>query len=182
MFFHRNRRRRGFGLAEVLIVGAIVAGAHSEGNYTYAINEANRVKGVHNLKQIYTILQIESMTDRLPSPAFYPKGDPKTDPTSIVRIMKDVPPEMFISPFAPEALKKTGLTFVWNDTVNGKQLDQLPKGTWLMIDIAAFITDPNVPKPTSYLVLYANGDAMAVDTLPPDIVKAVQEAQEKGKK
>jgi hypothetical protein len=51
-----------------------------------------------------------------------------------------------------------------------------------LIDIAAFITDPNVPKPTSYLVLYANGDAMAVDTLPPDIVKAVQEAQEKGKK
>jgi hypothetical protein len=38
-----------------------------------------------------------------------------------------------------------------------------------------------VPKPDKYLVLYADGRAEAVTEAPPDIVKAVQEAEAKKK-
>ncbi len=182
MFRSRRRRSLAFTLVEVLAVGAIMSGAHSQGNYTYGLNRANELKGVHNLKQIHLVLRMESMMKgKLPSAVFFPKGDPKKDPKSITRLLKDVPQQMFASPFAPAALKKRGLTFAWNDSVNGKSLDRLPKKTWLLIDIAAFITDPKVPKPRSYMILYADGTAKAVATLPPDIVKAVKTAQAKGK-
>ena len=183
MFRSRRRRSLAFTLVEVLAVAAIMSGAHSQGNYRYGVNRANELKGIHNLKQIYLVLWMDSMTTgKLPRAAFFPKGDPKKDPKSITRLLKGVPQQMFVSPFAPAALKKRGLTFAWNDSVNGKSLDRLPRKTWLLIDIAAFINDPKIPKPQSYLILYADGTAKAVQTLPPDIVKAVKKAQAKGKK
>lgn len=185
MFRSRSRSRRrtlGFGLIEVLAATSIIAGLHSQGNYRYAVNQANEVKGVHNLKQIHMMLRMQTMmSGKLPNAVFFPKGDPKKDPKSITRLIKGVPQQMFISPFAPRALKKKGLTFAWNDTVNGKSLDRLPRNTWLLIDIAAFTADPKLPKPKSYLILYADGRAKAIDKLPPDIVKAVKAAQAKGK-
>ena len=69
------------------------------------------------------------------------------DPKSIINLIPGAMPELFVSPFAPDALKKKGLTFAWNDTVNGKDMSQLPKDTWLLIDMAAFIADPRVPAP-----------------------------------
>jgi len=183
MFRSRSRRRTlGFTLVEVLAATSIIAGMHSQGNYTYVVNRANETKGIHNLKQIHMMLRMQTMTTgKLPNAVFFPKGDPKKDPKSITRLIKGVPQQMFISPVAPRALKKKGLTFAWNDTVNGKSLDRLPRNTWLLIDIAAFIADPKLPQPKSYLILYADGRAKTIDKLPPDIVKAVKAAQAKGK-
>jgi len=173
----RSRRKPlGFGLIEVLAVTGIMTGLNSQSNFRYAINMANEVKGINNLKQIYLLLQTQCMMGGLPNAAFYPKGDPKKDPKSIVRLVQGAPPQLFVSPFAPPALQEKGLTFAWNDAVNGKDFDAV-RNAWLLVDVAAFIADPNVAKPTKYLILYANGKAEAVSTLPPDIVKAVQEAE-----
>jgi len=177
--FIRRRALNGFTLIEVMAVTAIMSTLNSQsGGFRYAIEKANEVKGISNLKQIHMMLQIGD----LPKAAFYPKGDPKTDPTSIVRLIPDAPQELFVSPFAPEALKKKGLTFAWNDAVGGKDISMLPKDTWLLIDLAAFIADPKIPKPHRYLILYADGRALAVDGLPADIDKVVKEAQAKLKK
>ena len=43
--------------------------------------------------------------------------------------------------------------------------------------MAAFIADPGVPAPDRYLLLYADGRAMAVANLPSDIQKVVQQAR-----
>jgi hypothetical protein len=171
----------GFTLIEVLAVTGIMSGLHSQGNYHYAINKANEIKGLHNLKQIHMLLQMQSMTGGLPNAAFYPKGDPKKDRRSIIKLIPGAPAQLFVSPFAPSALQAKGLTYAWNDKVNGKSLDQV-RHTWLLVDLAAFIADPSLPKPSKYLILYANGKAQAVADLPPDIVKAVGKAQEKGSK
>ena len=180
MLASRARRRSiGFTLIEVLAVTGIMSGLHSQGNYRYGVTKANEIKGLHNLRQLHLLLRMQTMTGGLPKAAFYPKGDPKTDPKSIVRLIQGAPPQMFLSPFAPEALRQKGLTYAWNDKVNGKGLDQVPGNTWLMIDLAAFIATPDVPRPKKYLILYANGRAAAVTTLPPDIMRAIKAAHAK---
>jgi hypothetical protein len=181
----RIRRRRGswaFGLIEVMAVSGIMSSMASQtGGFHYAIDAANEVKGVSNLKQIYLLLEAQNIGGTLPSAEFYPKGDPKKDPKSIVNLVQGAEgmSELFVSPFAPDALKKKGLTFAWNDAVNGKDMSLLPKDTWLLIDMAAFIADPNVAPPHKYLLLYADGRALAVAGLPADIDKAVKEARAK---
>ena len=177
---HRHcRRSLGFTLIEVMAVSGIMSSLASQGGYHYAIDKANEVKGVNNLKQIYMLIQAQAMGEGMPAAAFYPKGDPKKDPQSILRLLQGASPELFVSPFAAEGLKQKGLTFVWNDTVNGKDPGLLKQDTWLLIDLAAFSADPSVPKPKKYLVLYADGRSLAIDTLPADIDKAVKEAQGK---
>jgi len=183
MLRSRTRRRpTGFTLIEVLAVTGLMASLHSGGNYQYALSKAREIKGVNSLKQLHLLLQMQCITGTLPKAALYPKSDPRKDPKSIMRLIQGAPPQMFISPFAPEPLRQKGLTFAWNDAVNGKRLSSLPRNTWLLIDLAAFIADPKVPKPRKYLILYANGKAMAVSSLPPDIDKAVKKAKAKGSK
>jgi hypothetical protein len=177
-FFRKRRHRMAFTLVEVLAVSGLMAGLHAKGNYGYALNMANELKGKHNLKQVHMLLQMKSMMGGLPRAAFYPKGDPKKDPRSIIRLL-GTDHRLFVSPFAPQTLQKKGLTFAWNDTVNGKRLDNLPPRTWLLIDLAAFIADPRVPKPEKYLVLYADGTTKAVADVPADIAKAVEAARKR---
>ena len=181
---HRIRHRRrslAFGLIEVLAVSAIMTSMNSSqmGGFQYALDKAKEVKGTENLRQIYLLLLAQTTSEPLPDAVFYPKDDPKKDPKAIMNLIEGSVPELFVSPFAPEAMKKKGLTFAWNDAVNGKDMSQLPKDTWLLIDMAAFIADPNVPAPHRYLLLYADGRALAVVDLPPDIVKVVKEARAK---
>lgn len=181
-FLRLRRNLVAFALIEVMAVSGIMStmASQSAGGYRYAIDAARKTQGVSNLKQIYMMIQAECVGGGLPNAAFYPKGDPMKDPSSIAVILKG-PREMWMSPFAPEAFKSKGLTFVWNDNVNGKDIGNVPKDTWLLIDMAAFITDPNVPKPPKYLILYADGRADAVAEVPYDIKKVVQEAEAKHK-
>jgi hypothetical protein len=182
MFRIRHRRRAlAFGLIEVMMVSAIMTTLNSQsaGGFRYALDLAKETQGKENLRQIYLLLVEQTTSQPLPDAAFYPKGDPKKDPKSIINLIEGAVPELFVSPFAPEALKQKGLTFAWNDAVNGKDLSQLPKDTWLLIDLAAFIADPAVPVPHRYLLLYADGRTMAVTNLPADIAKVVQEARAK---
>lgn len=181
---NKIRRRRGslaFGLIEVLAVSAIMTSMNSSqmGGFQYALDKAKEVQGTENLRQIYLLLMAQTTSEPLPSAVFYPKDDPTKDPKSIMNLLQGSVPQLFVSPFAPEAMKKKGLTYAWNDAVNGKDMSQLPKDTWLLIDMAAFIADPNVPSPHRYLLLYADGRALAVVDLPPDIQKVVKEAQAK---
>lgn len=174
-----RRRVLGVTLIEVLAVTSLMQGLQSQGNFQYAINKANELKGLNNLRQIYLLLQVQCISGGLPDAAFYPKGDPRKDPKSILRLIPSAPKELFVSPFAPPALQETGLTYAWNSALNGKSLDQVPKDAWLLMDVAAFIADPKLPKPGKYLVLYADGRAAAVSELPEDILKVVKEAEAK---
>jgi hypothetical protein len=181
MFRIRRRSRSlAFGLIEVMLVSSIMTTLNIQsGGFRYALDVAKETQGRENLRQIYMLLLAQTAGEPLPDAVFYPKGDPVKDPKSIVNLVQGSVPGLFVSPFAPEALKQKGLTFAWNDAVNGKDMSQLPKDTWLLIDMAAFIADPGVPSPHRYLLLYADGRALAVADLPADIQKVVQEARAK---
>ena len=178
----RRRRLLAFGLIEVMAVSAIMSTLSSQtGGFRYAIDKARETEGVNNLTQIHLLLTTQNIGGSLPNAAFYPQGDPKKDPKSIVNLIQGAEgmSELFVSPFAPDELKRKGLTFAWNDTVNGKDMSLLPKDTWLLIDMAAFIADPGVPSPHKFLVLYADGRALAVNSLPADIDEVVKKARAK---
>jgi hypothetical protein len=182
MFRIRSRRRSlAFGLIEVMLVSSMMTTLNSQtaGGFRYALDLAKETQGKENLRQIYLLLVAQTTAEPLPEAAFYPKGDPRKDPKSIMNLIEGAVPGLFISPFAPEGLRQKGLTFAWNDTVNGKDLSRLPNDTWLLIDLAAFIADPGVPAPHRYLLLYADGRTMAVTSLPPDITKVVEDARAK---
>jgi hypothetical protein len=181
MFRIRRRSRSlAFGLIEVMMVSAIMTTLNSQmGGFRFALDAAKETQGRENLRQIYLLLVAQTTSEPLPDAVFYPKGDPTKDPKSIMNLIQGAMPGLFVSPFAPDELKKKGLTFAWNDAVNGRDMSNLPKDTWLLIDLAAFIADPRVPSPHRYLLLYADGRAMAVANLPPDIDKVVQQARAK---
>jgi type II secretory pathway pseudopilin PulG len=181
MFLKKLGRKRllGFTLIEVMAVSGIMSSMNSQGNYQYIMDRAREMSALNNLRQIHMLLQMQSMGGGLPTADFFPKGDPLKDPKSIVRQIQGAPKDLFVSPFSPEGFRRQGLTYAWNDTVNGRELDRLPKDTWLLIDVSAFIADPQVPKPPKYLVLYADGRTEALTQIPDDILKLVAEAQEK---
>jgi len=52
----------------------------------------------------------------------------------------------------------------------------------LLVDLGAFIVNPDVPRPSKYFILYADGRALAVKDLPTDIQRAVKAAAAKAKK
>ncbi len=174
-----RRKPLGITLIEILTVTSIMSGLNSQSNFQYAINQANQVKGLNNLRQIHLLLQTQCIADALPRATFFPEGDPKKDPKSITRLILNAPPQLFVSPFAPQSLQDKGLSYAWNTALNGKTLDTVPRTTWVLIDVMAFIADPSIAKPAKYLVLYADGRAEAVAEPPADIVKAVKEAEAK---
>ncbi|MBM4038531.1 MAG: hypothetical protein FJ290_08455 [Planctomycetes bacterium] len=174
-----RRNSLGITLIEILTVTGIMSSLNSQSDFRYAINQANQVKGLNNLRQLYLLLQTQCISGALPRATFFPEGDPKKDPKSIIRLLPGAPPQLFVSPFAPQSLQDKGLTYAWNTALNGKTLDTVPRTTWVLIDVTAFIADPSIAKPAKYLVLYADGRAEAVAEPPADIVNAVKEAEAK---
>ncbi len=148
----------GFTLTELLLVTSIL-GAVSPAAYIGVKNKAYEISCMNNLKQIGTTLQMfEIEQGRLPNAKFFPEN-PNTDPRSIKAILKNygMPNEIFICPTAPRQLKDLGLTYLWNDEVNGKSLYSIdnPSQTWLMVDMTAAYEKATSHR-NGYNILYAN--------------------------
>jgi len=164
-------------LAEVMVVVGIVSGLSSTTDFRGAQLQANSVACTQQLRAVATALQMFANAEgKLPDAAFYPKGDPKTDPKSIVVLLKGyVDPKGFICPSAPESLKQKGLTFVWNQAASGKDPAALDPKTWLMIEINAVSAKFPPPHLGKYHVLCADFNVREVDKVPEDLAKLVKD-------
>ncbi|MBU0534461.1 MAG: prepilin-type N-terminal cleavage/methylation domain-containing protein [Candidatus Omnitrophica bacterium] len=152
------KSKTGFTLTELLLVTSIL-GAVSPAAYIGVKNKAYEISCMNNLKQIGTTLQMfELEQGKLPDAKFFP-NNPNTDPRSIKVILKNygMPNEIFICPTAPQQLKDLGLTYLWNDEVNGKSLYSIdnPSQTWLMVDMTAAYEEATSHR-NGYNILYAN--------------------------
>ena len=160
MLFSRLKNSAGFTVTELLIVTAIVTSIPT-GTYVHAKKKALEINCQHNLRQINMALQMFIMTNgKLPSAAFYPK-DSARQKDSIAVILKSYGASkgVFICPAAPEQLEKLGLTYLWNDALNGQRPETIRDASkqWLMMDMTAVSPDVPPPHPSGYTVLYADG-------------------------
>lgn len=164
----RKLGKGGFTLTELLVVTSLL-GTISPAAYIGAKNKAYEIQCANNLKQIGTAIQMfEIDRGRLPNAKFFPEN-PNTDPQSIKVILKSygLPNEIFICPTSPQKLKDVGLTYLWNDEVNGKALYyiQNPSRTWLMTDITAAYEEVSSHM-GGYNVLYADFHVERVSSPP----------------
>jgi len=167
-----------FTLIEITMVAGIIGG--SQGSYTGALKRAKRTACAHNLRQIYQGLLMVDLTEgRLPRISFYSK-DSRKDPHSLLRAIGSSFAPVLVCPTMPEDLKKSGCTYIFNDTLSGKSLTAVgnPSRTWLLMGMTAVMRDKKDPKrlagkqPHSggVNVLYADGHVEWTKT-PPVLVK-----------
>ena len=150
---------RGFTATELLVVTTLLSSIPVSG-YIGVKSKALQVQCAHQLRQIGIAVRLFVMSEgHYPDAAFYPEK-PLEDPKSILAFVKqyDCGGELFICPTAPDALKKKGLTFLWNDALSGEPAAcvRKPAETWMMVDMTAL--DERVSSHQGgYNVLYADG-------------------------
>ena len=151
------RNIRGFTATELLVVTTLISSIPVSG-YIGVKNKALQAQCTNQLRQIGIAVRMFTMTEgKYPAAKFYPEN-PLEDPQSIAVILKSYGKETFICPTAPAALKRSGLTYLWNDELSGKLISQIrkPSSTWLMADMTAL--DERVSSHQGgYNILYADG-------------------------
>lgn len=172
----RAKFRFGFTLIEVMTAMTIAASV-SSGGYSHVMDRAKALQCQNNLRQMGVVLKTMGT---LPNAAFYPSGDPKSDPKSLLVIGKKagLTESMFMCPTAPPEFRDKGLTFLWNDAVNGQGPFSVSR-EWLMIEMNVLSAEPTPPHAGKYHVLYGDGSVKAVTSIPQEIEKAKASAQKK---
>jgi prepilin-type N-terminal cleavage/methylation domain-containing protein len=172
----RARLKFGFTLIEVMAVMTITASV-SSGGYSHVMNRAKALQCQNNLRQMGLVLKTMAA---LPNAAFYPSGDPKSDPKSLLVIGKKagMSESMFMCPTSPAEFREKGLTFLWNSSVNGQGPFSVSR-EWLMIEMNALSANPTPPHAGKYHVLYGSGTVKAVKSVPKEIEKAKVLAKKK---
>jgi len=182
MLRRKITRRAAFTLLEVMVVTTIMTSQAN--NYGNVRRLAYQKSCENNLRQIYMGLTMYEMTHGgLPRAKFYPKN-PRTDRNSIVRMMGADYAPMFVCPVFPEEIKKKGLTYIYNDTLAGLSLDQVPNAreTWLMTEMNAVTDKAPMPHPGGFHILYADGRIEVTRERPKvfvELQEKIEEAQEK---
>lgn len=173
----RKRWRRGalaFTLIEVTMVAGIIGG--SQGSYAGALDRAKRATCANNLQQLYQGLYQKDLFDgRLPEIAFFSK-EPAKDPRSLLNALGPEFSGVMICPTMPEDIKRLGCTYVFNDALSGKSLDNLPnrRGTWVLMDMTGSVRSKENPDQLSgpqphsngVNILYADGHVEWTETPP----------------
>ena len=166
--------KKGFTLTDILLVTTLLTST-STGAYVQAKNKAYEIDCQNRLKQIGAVIQIMLMdTGVFPDAKFFPeKPDENTKSIKVILKAQGVPGEIFVCPSVSDDLKKIGLTYIWNDELNGKSPDTLPDAgkTWLMVDMNAVTEKVSPAHRDGYNVLYADGTASWSNTIKDEISK-----------
>ncbi len=164
--------RAGFTLIELMLVTTILSSLPL-GAYK-AIGKAKEISCKNNLKQIYYVLTMFTMSNdgNLPSACFYPKNS--SDKNSLANILHSYlgSKGIFLCPSLPDKLKKNGITYIWNDRFSNQDPDSLRDRDkeWLMMEMTAVDEKIPPPHPGGYNILYLDGH-IETKQKPPDLKK-----------
>ncbi|MBT3378306.1 MAG: hypothetical protein HN742_38640 [Lentisphaerae bacterium] len=176
----KNRKwQLAFSLTEMMAVTAIVTSIPAA-QYSRAKQKATQLQCQQNLQQIgKSIVMYQMGEGKYPEAVFYPDR-PFEDDKSIAKILDDsgagIPREMWQCPAAPDAIRKLGLTFIYNDKFAGRRSLPRPEKAWLLIELNCVSAKVPPPHPQGYNILFADGHVIASKHLPPSIT-AKQKAQ-----
>ena len=121
-----------------------------------------------DLENIYQALgSYEHRNGSLPELALYP-SEPLMGEDSIRFALSRyiIDPNVFVSPLGHQAIRRTGLTYIWNPELNGSRLTAFEDPVWVLMDVQA--VDPNVRRAhrSGYAVLYSDGRVERVSDSP----------------
>ena len=154
--------RRGFTMAEVLVVTSILTGLGSN-SYQGCTEKAHQVTCFNNLRQLYTAFQMRMIDGELmPQAWFYPPdGHPAREQYNLANIMVGwgVDKRLLICPGAPQEIQRRGICYIYNDRLIGKDLDAVndAANTWLLMDINMATNQVPPAHLGGYNVLYCDG-------------------------
>jgi len=123
-----------------------------------------------NLSKIYSALeQYEADHGRLPAIAFFPE-DVLADSESLCRVLETygISPTNCICRATAIPLRETGITYLWNSSVNRAPFYDLAPTDWLVTEVNAMNDAVPAPHNGEYHVLYANGEIREQE-IPPDL-------------
>jgi prepilin-type N-terminal cleavage/methylation domain-containing protein/prepilin-type processing-associated H-X9-DG protein len=182
MLKKRSMRRAAFTLLEVMVVTTIITSQAN--NYGDVKRLAYQKSCENNLRQIYAALQMYEITHgNLPRAKFYPKK-PKRDSDSLVVLLGPGYEQICICPVFPGEIKDKGLTYLYNDEVGGRSIDQIrdSRNTWLVTEMNAVSDTVPMPHPGGFHILYADGRIVVTKERPAVFVEMQKKAEEQKKK
>ncbi|MCH2176483.1 MAG: hypothetical protein MK193_12225 [Lentisphaeria bacterium] len=156
----------GFTLVEVAAVTAIVSSLPSS-SYSGVKKQAEQIKCQSQLRSIGQQIAMNSMMGGNPKASFYPKNSNARD--SIKKQLGGAS-KLWICPTMPDKLKKTGLTYIYNSNLSGKE-SRNPSKDWILIEMTAVSKKAPFPHPKGFNILYADGHVESSKKLPADILK-----------
>lgn len=155
---HATGSRSGFSLATSLALVLVVSGV--AGVLFYGLREAALERYCdNNLRQIYAALErYELEHGALPVLSFYP-DDPRNDPASLIRALGPygIDEETCVCPAAAPALRRHGISYIWNVRLNGKPLPRSGAAQWLVADMEILSDEVPPPHFWHYHALFSNG-------------------------
>lgn len=122
-----------------------------------------------NLRSVFGALdRYENEWGRLPELAFFPEHLEESR-DSLLNVLRryGVTDLHCICPAMPANVQRSGITYVWNTRLNGRQRAALESPTWMLVEISAL--NPELPRPHAggYQVLYTDGSVRR-SPAPPD--------------
>jgi hypothetical protein len=152
-------RRECGGASRLVILLAICAGCIALGavflNHRRLVSQRCR----RHLRDIYTVLEHYEMEyGSLPSLSFFPdKPFSSADSLRVFVESQGLPGDRALCPSSPGVIKKAGLSYLWNVSLNGKKLNGRQKAVWMLVEINALSDDVPLPHFGGYHVLYTDG-------------------------
>jgi len=112
------------------------------------------------LASIYNaVSRYEMKQGVLPDLIFYPVNatrDARSLPVFLAG--EGLSDDVSVCPSLPRVLRKTGQTYLWNDTLNGRHLGALEEPQWMLVEMSALSADVPPPHWGRYHVLMTDGE------------------------
>jgi len=129
------------------------------------MSTANRaVECGYNLKRIYQALDLYEMHNgSLPDLAFY-SAEPLSDTASIRVVLETYGPDekSWTCPSIHPLIRQTGLSYIWNTSLNGESLRNQRGRTWMLIELNAMSRAVDRPHFGYCNVLFTDGSVERV--------------------
>ena len=174
----KNPRTLRWGFVSGRTLPALAALAAVAAAALYGVSERRAAETcLAQLKQIYSAIGLyEFDGGRLPSLAFYPE-QPRQDPNGIREALKKfgADPRLFLCPGTPALVRDTGLSYVWNVSLNGRSLKDIRDPVWMLVEVNAL--DEQIPRPHwgRYHILYTDGRVVLSEAPPEDLNRLLVE-------